>query len=297
MNKMRIIIFVLGLGVFLNPLLSFCAVDPEFSIANLVKQQSDSIVLVGTVDKKKGKIGSGFIVRSDGLILTNYHLVKNARKMYVKLLNGTGYQRITVVKTDPAKDLALIQVDGASLPAVKLGDSRHIEIGQRVVAIGNPLGLENTVSDGLISALRPMTKTFDLFQISVPLSSGSSGGPLFNLEGEVIGITTASLKGGQNLNFAIPINYAKELLAKSQISHLHRKTSSDKKNLSGNRRSLADPRDQDRLVHRYVIQPHDTLYTLAKRFDVTVEELMALNHLPDSRVYIGQKIKIPRKGD
>jgi serine protease Do len=95
---------------------------------------------------------------------------------------------------------------------VRLGDSDLVQVGERVVAIGNPRGLEQTVTDGLISAIRDTGKGYKLFQMSVPISTGSSGGPLFNMAGEAIGITAAYLEGGQNLNFAIPINYGLALL-------------------------------------------------------------------------------------
>jgi S1-C subfamily serine protease len=95
---------------------------------------------------------------------------------------------------------------------VRLGNSDPVQVGERVVAIGNPRGLEQTVTDGLISAIRDTGKGYKLFQMSVPISTGSSGGPLFNMAGEAIGITAAYLEGGQNLNFAIPINYGLALL-------------------------------------------------------------------------------------
>ena len=175
------------------------------------------------------------------------------------------------MKTDPSHDIALLKIDAHGLPFVKLGNSNRMEIGERVVAIGNPLGLQNTVSDGLVSAWRE-GDGLKLMQVSVPLSNGSSGGPLFNLAGEVVGVTTASLAGGQNLNFAVPVNYVKSLLREAQDS----------------------PFIQSNLFSKYVIQPNDTLFRLAKKFRTTVGEIMALNDLSNTNIYTGQTIKIPR---
>ena len=245
----------------------------ELPISSLFIQQADSIVLVGTKGRKDGKLGSGFIIRADGLIVTNYHLIKNAKKIYVKLRNDTGYRSVRLINADASKDIALIKVNGRGLKPVKLGNSNHVQIGQRVVTIGSPLGLESTVADGLISAVRATDKDFKLFQISVPLSNGSSGGPLFNLKGEVVGITTASYLKGQNLNFAVPINYIKPLVSKPSDPKEGRR--------SGNQRS-------------YVVQPDDTLYGLAKKFKTTVTEIMEANKLTDSKIYSGQRLTIPR---
>lgn len=246
----------------------------ELPISSLFTQQADSIVLVGTKGKKGGKFGSGFIISSDGLIVTNHHLIKNAKKIYVKLRNDTGYRSVRLIHVDAAKDIALIKVNGRGLKPVKLGNSSHVQIGQRVVAIGSPMGLESTVADGLISALRDTNQGFKLFQISVPLSNGSSGGPLFNLKGEVVGITTASYLKGQNLNFAVPINYLKPLMVKPIVPKEGR---------------ISSPQ------RPYVVESDDTLYGLAKRFKTTVAKIMAANKLTDSKIYSGQRLTIPRQ--
>jgi len=166
---------------------------------------------------------------------------------------------------------------------VKLGDSDKVAIGQRVVAIGNPLGLENTVSDGLISAIRPAEQGIKLLQVSVPLSNGSSGGPLFNLQGEVIGVVAASLQQGQSLNFAIPINEVKPRLARLMDVDMP---------------VLPKPVEVVPMVKKppyrvYIVQSNDTLWGLAQRFDTTVDAIMKLNNTTSSKIIDGEKLKIP----
>ena len=185
--------------------------------ARLFSKNADAIVLIAaSCGNNETKLGSGFIVTEDGLILTNYHIIENAEKIVVKLKNNRAYSNVQVAGQDPKRDIALLKIRAQDLKKVRLGDSDDVDIGQRVVSIGNPLGLESTISDGLISSKRKTDDGLRLLQISVPLSEGSSGGPLFNLKGKVIGITTASFLQGQNLNFALPINYAKSLIRKAK---------------------------------------------------------------------------------
>jgi hypothetical protein len=183
------------------------------SIPEIVKEQADGVVFLRVTTKDgERRLGSGFVVRKTGEILTNFHLVEGANTVTVKLRNDEIYDEVTLLEADARRDVALIKVRGWNLPVVRLGDSDLVQVGERVVAIGNPRGLEQTVTDGLISAIRDTGKGYKLFQMSVPISTGSSGGPLFNMTGEAIGITAAYLEGGQNLNFAIPINYGLALL-------------------------------------------------------------------------------------
>jgi S1-C subfamily serine protease len=154
-------------------------------------------------------LGSGFIVDPSGVIVTCYHVIDGAYPAVVKLLNGASFQDIWVLGCDSAKDVAVIKVKGRGLPAVRLGNSDDVEVGERVVAIGNPKGLENTVSDGLLSGVREVDG-YNLLQISAPISPGSSGGPVFSSSGRVVGIAAATLRDGQNLNFCVPIKYARQ---------------------------------------------------------------------------------------
>lgn len=164
-------------------------------------------------------LGSGFIIDAKGLILTNNHVVENADEIVVKLNTGKEY-KAKVVGRDPKTDIALIAIeDGPSdLPAVTLGDSSALRVGEWVVAIGNPFGLENTVTAGIVSALgRHINQgPYDNFiQTDAAINPGNSGGPLLNTKGEVVGINTAIFsRGGGNIGigFAIPIDLAREIM-------------------------------------------------------------------------------------
>ncbi len=163
-------------------------------------------------------IGTGFIVSSDGRIVTNLHVIRGSAKILVRLLDGTRTQVASVRGVDPKRDLAVIQVTlDRKLPTLSLGDSDKISAGDRVIAIGNPLGvLDYTVSDGLISSVRLLSPELTVLQISAPISQGSSGGPLFNNYGQVIGVATMIAREGQNLNFGVPVNYLQPLLNSKQ---------------------------------------------------------------------------------
>ncbi len=163
--------------------------------------------------------GSGFVIDKDGHILTNYHVVKDAREVEVTMHNRKKY-KATVVGTDPAHDLAVILIKAPSLVPAVLGDSRNLQVGQKVYAIGNPFGLAGTMTRGIVSSIRPVREPNgatidDAIQTDAAINPGNSGGPLMNWHGEVIGINTMILSSvGQNagIGFAIPINTAKAVL-------------------------------------------------------------------------------------
>jgi S1-C subfamily serine protease len=185
-------------------------------IPAIAKAAKGCVVSIVMSDKEGKPIsqGSGFFVTKDGLILTNYHVIDEGSSAVAKLPDGTSYAVDGVVTFDKARDLAVIKAHGQNFPTLQLGDSDQVQVGEEVVAIGNPLSLDATVSNGIVSGIRAAKEEGGkLLQITAPISIGSSGGPLFNMSGTVIGITTMYLKGGENLNFAIPINAAKPLLA------------------------------------------------------------------------------------
>jgi S1-C subfamily serine protease len=181
----------------------------------ILQRESPAIVTVTSLDKagKAISMGSGFIVRSNGVVITNYHVVKGAQDAQIKLKNGEIYDNVQVLDYDVRRDLVVLKIRAIGLAEVTLGDSATVETGDRAYAIGNPEGLAYTISDGLISGRHIMNGT-EMLQISVPISHGSSGGPLYNTFGQVIGITAAGIteEGAQNLNFAIPIKYAIPML-------------------------------------------------------------------------------------
>ncbi|CAB4620216.1 unannotated protein [freshwater metagenome] len=200
----------------------------EGSIGAMVQQVLPSVVSILAEGKNDQGSGSGFVLRSDGYVLTNNHvidLVKDEGKLSVVLTDGTKLQG-EIVGTNAAYDLAVVKVDTGSLPAVTLGNSDALNVGDAVVAIGAPLGLAGTVTSGIISALnRPVTtgdtnstSFIDAIQTDAAINPGNSGGPLLNSAGQVIGINSAiatmangSEAGSIGLGFAIPVNSAKRI--------------------------------------------------------------------------------------
>src|ERR1700724_204528 len=163
--------------------------------------------------------GSGFVIDKEGHILTNYHVIANARQVEVTLHNRKKY-KATIVGTDQPHDLAVIQIKASDLVPAVLGDSRNLQVGQKVYAIGNPFGLAGTMTRGIVSSIRPVREPNgamidEASQTDAAINPGISGGPLMNWRGEVIGINTMILSSvGQNagIGFAIPINTAKAVL-------------------------------------------------------------------------------------
>ncbi len=160
--------------------------------------------------------GTGFLIDEKGTIATNSHVIHGASEVEVKLKDGTTVREVELLVEDEAADLALLAIKGKLPPALRLGDSEKVVVGEPAVAIGNPLGLEHTLTDGLISARR-VYRGKRWLQISVPLSPGNSGGPLFNQAGEVIGVNTARIGSfiAQNLNLAVPVSELKKLIKDS----------------------------------------------------------------------------------
>ena len=185
-----------------------------------VAQKALAATVYLEMQDKKGKtlgIGSGFFVQPN-LIATNHHVIEGAAKGTAKLVGKyTTYNIEGVTATDKANDLALLKVTAYGIKPLSLGDSNSVRIGETVYVAGNPKGLEGTFSDGIISSLRNKD-TKERFQMTAPISPGSSGGPVLNRKGEVIGVSFAQYRAldVQNLNFAIPSKYLKALLARSR---------------------------------------------------------------------------------
>jgi serine protease Do len=235
--------FVTLVSLFLFPLLSYAVSAPE-TFAPLVKKEGPAVVNISTrqvvkvqqqspfgdpqmdqffkhffggapqQEQVRQSLGSGFIISADGYILTNNHVVDKATDIKVSLSDGRTFDAKLVGKS-PEIDIALIKIEAAGLPAADLGDSNAIEVGDWVVAIGNPFGLSNTVTAGIVSAKGRVVGIGpydDLIQTDAAINPGNSGGPLFNIKGEVVGINTVIIATGQNLGFAIPISMVKEVL-------------------------------------------------------------------------------------
>jgi len=184
--------------------------EDEKSANEIYEDLKNAVVVIGT---EMGVGGSGFIISPSGLIVTNEHIIEGAEKIVVAVENE-GIEVFDVkhiLVKNPQKDLAVLKIDAEDLPYAYMGDSELASPGKGVYAIGNPEGYVKTISSGIISQVREFYEVKH-FQITTPISGGSSGGPLINQKGEIIGITTMFHIYGQNLNFAIPINYVKELL-------------------------------------------------------------------------------------
>ncbi|MEI9974286.1 MAG: trypsin-like peptidase domain-containing protein [Ignavibacteriota bacterium] len=162
-------------------------------------------------DGERTSQGSGFIVSPEGKVLTNYHVIRGALRMVARTRDQKQLEVEYISGYDGQHDVAALKIAGDGWPCVHLGNSTDAKTGDHITALGAPMGLENTLSDGIISAVRERG-TFRIFQVSAPISHGSSGGPLFNDYGDVIALAVATIEGGENLNFAVPIEVAKPLL-------------------------------------------------------------------------------------
>jgi Flp pilus assembly protein TadD len=191
----------------------FVIIAPAVCLANaadIFYENSKAVVVVVAYDELGKPIsqGSGFIVRQDGVIVTNHHVISRARKIKIKAADKIFDVR-GLIDLDKDNDIAILKVDGEDMQTVSLGDMRRTGIGEKVYVISSPKGLENTISDGLLSGRREKAPKKIVLQITAPISPGSSGGPVFNKKGEVIGIATFVLRDSQNLNFAMPIDSVK----------------------------------------------------------------------------------------
>ena len=190
-------------------------------IINAVDKLRTSVVKIEQFGIDKGRetvtgTGTGFLFSSDGYLFTNSHVVKNAKQLRVVLYDGSVHNA-TLIGEDQYTDLAILKIDAADYTPAALGDSDNLNIGQLVIAIGNPLGFQHTVTAGVISALgRTLSgesgvSMDSMIQTDAALNPGNSGGPLISAEGEVIGVNTATIRGAQGLCFAISINTAKSV--------------------------------------------------------------------------------------
>lgn len=218
--------------------------ETEAGISGVVEKVAPSVVSIVTETQAaslrgittQAGAGTGMIVSADGYILTNKHVIEGADAVTVVLTDGTTYDKVRLVGTDPLNDLAFLKVEGVTdLPAVELGDSSSLRVGQSVVAIGNSLGqYQNTVTSGIVSGVgRPVSAQSgdtvetlnDLIQTDAAINPGNSGGPLLNLQGQVIGINTAVAQDAQGVGFAIPISAAKGMikgvLAKGKVERAY----------------------------------------------------------------------------
>jgi hypothetical protein len=171
--------------------------------AEIAKRTIPSVVTIRT---DRGSRGTGFVIGSEGLIATNLHVVTGASRVAITVADGRVFDQVTVAGFDPRHDLVVLRIKARSLPVLRLSEVEP-ELGQPVVVIGHPRGFENTLSDGLVSAVRQLRPGLEVIQISAPISQGSSGGPVLDQRGRVIGVAYLTSMVGQNLNFAVPARY------------------------------------------------------------------------------------------
>ncbi|MEP6663272.1 MAG: trypsin-like peptidase domain-containing protein, partial [Verrucomicrobiota bacterium] len=188
------------------------------SVRELVQQLGESVVQVRT----PGGLGSGFIVNEDGFLITNFHVIEGETQISVEVyhekngeLQRKNYKVVKIVALNKFQDLALLKIDDKDAPkfrSVSLGDSEALGVGERVFAVGSPLGLERTVTEGILSTKTRQLQGDLYLQTTAQINPGNSGGPLFNLRGEVIGVTNMKITFGEGLGFAIPIEAVKFFL-------------------------------------------------------------------------------------
>ncbi len=197
------------IGLFLFFYISTPSIYSQtLSAENIYKKVSDAVVVILAYDynDELAKQGSGVIINDKGYVVTNYHVLAGNERIEV-LHNKEILPYLDIIGIDVERDILILQLENNKIPAIKIGDSKTINIGQRVYAIGSPMGFENTISEGIISGLRNYDQLGGNFiQITASISPGSSGGAVVNDKGELIGISTLTAKEGQNLNFAIPID-------------------------------------------------------------------------------------------
>ena len=197
--------------------------------------ESTALLVFEDANGQPVSLGSGFFVR-DGEIATNLHVVEGASKGYAKVVGQkTKYNIEGTTAIDPERDLVLLRIPGVRAVPLSLGNSDAVEVGDPIYAVGNPQGLEGTFSQGIVSSVRQVGAD-KLFQITAPISPGSSGGPVLNSKGEIVGVSVGTFRGGQNLNFAIPSNYLKAMLGKTHST----KPLGGLKSLNKQRSILAD---------------------------------------------------------
>ena len=202
----RLAIIVIALSVLRG--LAFA----ELTVSQIAKRYSSSVVTIVALDENDQplSLGSGFFINTTGDIATNHHMLEGSVRAIIKTLKGIRGEVIEIIRDDPKLDLLVAKTSLRNTLPVPLGDSDAITVGEDIIAIGNPIGLEGTVSKGIISGIRK-AEGLRFIQITASISPGSSGGPVFNLSGKAIGVATAFIDLGQNLNFAMPVNYLETL--------------------------------------------------------------------------------------
>lgn len=184
----------------------------SLTTAQIAKRVSPSVVVIQGKAESGDVLGSGFIISKDGKIITNLHVIRDMKTASIQLANGEIFDSVSVLATDKRRDLAIVQIPGFNLPVLELGDSDVLTVGEPLVIVGSPLGLEATVTAGILSSVRDTGDGFKVLQTDAAVNPGNSGGPLLNGKGQAIGVVSFKLRSSEGLTFAIPINYLRGLL-------------------------------------------------------------------------------------
>lgn len=193
----------------------------KLEASSIYEKAAPSVVFITCVDAG-GQPSSGVILRADGIIATNFHVVSGAVAARVQLSNSDIYDDVSVVDIDERKDIAILKIKAVNLPVLAIADSDAIKVGAAIYTIGSPRGLTGSLSSGIVSSLRPASDLsseltgFRIIQFTAPISPGSSGGALLDDTGKLLGLVFAFRPGGQNLNVAIPVNYVAPLAANAK---------------------------------------------------------------------------------
>ena len=180
--------------------------------AQIARRVSPSVVVIRGKTDAGDVLGSGFLVSRDGEIVTNLHVIKDMKSAIVQTATGEVFDSLSVLATDERRDIAVVKIAGFDLPVLTLGNSDDLTVGDPVVIVGSPRGLEGTVTAGILSSVRDTGEGFKILQTDAAVNPGNSGGPLVNHKGQAVGVVSFKLRSAEGLGFGVPINYVHGLL-------------------------------------------------------------------------------------